>query len=203
MLPDIAGRVNDQGEKHGLEIEALYQAVTRLGEKCYFAKICECHCPTTGVYPRTQGLCRLLPAPAGGRTFPTLSLRIFPNVPGPIPRRPPRCFHSFLPSGLRPSPISQRVGAPQKSWTATSVQGVFSGLQPFHHVQARQFACHPGSSHRRALSGSGQPWLLLPGSPRFVTSPWSGYARRPIRAIDARETSTPQDSQPCRLLHKT
>ena len=38
------------------------------------------------------------------------------------------------------------------SWTATSVQGVFSGLQPFRHVQARQFACHPGGSHRYALS---------------------------------------------------
>jgi hypothetical protein len=84
--------------------------------------------PATRFYPRTQSLCRLLPAPAGSRTFPTLSLRIFPRVPGPIPRRPPRCVHSFLPSGHRPSPILQRVGAQRISWTATSVQGVFSRL---------------------------------------------------------------------------
>ncbi len=51
-------------------------------------------------YPYTLGLRRLLPAPAGRRTFPTLSLRIFPNVPGPIPRRPPRCFTRFFPQGF-------------------------------------------------------------------------------------------------------
>jgi hypothetical protein len=89
------------------------------------------------------------------------------------------------------------------SWTATSVQGVFSGLQPFHHVQARQFACHPGGSHPAPFPGVGQPWLLLLGTPQFVTSPWSRYASRPNRAIDSGRTCTPQDSQPCRLHRKT
>ena len=37
--------------------------------------------------PRSRSLCRLLPAPAAGGTFPTLSLRILPWVPGPLPRR--------------------------------------------------------------------------------------------------------------------
>jgi hypothetical protein len=37
--------------------------------------------------PRSRSLCRLLPAPAASGTFPTLSLRILPWVPGPLPRR--------------------------------------------------------------------------------------------------------------------
>ena len=37
--------------------------------------------------PRSRSLRRLLPAPAAGGTFPTLSLRILPCVPGPLPRR--------------------------------------------------------------------------------------------------------------------
>ena len=37
--------------------------------------------------PRSRSLCRLLPAPAVPGTFPTLSLRILPWVPGPLPRR--------------------------------------------------------------------------------------------------------------------
>ena len=71
------------------------------------------HPPAASVYPRTVGLCRLLSAPAGRRTFPTLSLRILPCVLGPLPRRLLRCPCPFLPSGQRPSPRSDRVGAPQ------------------------------------------------------------------------------------------
>ena len=36
--------------------------------------------------PWSAGLCRLSSVPAGNRTFPTLSLRIFPHVLGPLPR---------------------------------------------------------------------------------------------------------------------
>ncbi len=38
-------------------------------------------------FPLPMGLCRLLPAPAGRWSFPTLSLRVFPWMPGPVPRR--------------------------------------------------------------------------------------------------------------------
>jgi hypothetical protein len=64
-------------------------------------------------YPCTTGLCRLLSAPAGRRTFPTLSLRIFPYVLGPLPRRLVWCIYPFLPTRQRPSPRSDRVGAPR------------------------------------------------------------------------------------------
>ena len=38
-------------------------------------------------FPLPMGLCRLLPVPAGRWPFPTLSLRVFPWMPGPVPRR--------------------------------------------------------------------------------------------------------------------
>jgi hypothetical protein len=49
------------------------------------------------VSPRTQGLCRLLSAPAGSRTFPALSLQIFPHVLGPLPRLLLWCTCPFFP----------------------------------------------------------------------------------------------------------
>src|SRR6201981_2978546 len=43
--------------------------------------------PLLRPWPRSRSLCRLRPAPAAGGTFPTLSLRILPCVPGPLSRR--------------------------------------------------------------------------------------------------------------------
>jgi hypothetical protein len=62
--------------------------------------------------PCTTGLCRLLSAPAGRRTFPTFSLRLFPDVRGPRPRRLVWCLSPFLPTRPRPSPRADRGGAP-------------------------------------------------------------------------------------------
>ncbi len=60
---------------------------------------------------RTQGLCRLLSAPAENSTFPTLSLRIFPHVLGPLPRLLLWCSRPFLPTRQRPSQRWDPVGA--------------------------------------------------------------------------------------------
>ena len=43
--------------------------------------------PNFGSSPRSQSLRRLRSAPAGGGTFPTLSLGILPWIPGPLSRR--------------------------------------------------------------------------------------------------------------------
>jgi hypothetical protein len=67
------------------------------------------------VIPRAVSLCRLLPAPAAQRPFPTLSLLFFPCVSGPILRLLPGCMRSLLPLGHWPSPTSERVGASQIS----------------------------------------------------------------------------------------
>ena len=103
--------------------------------------------PRASVVPSTPGLCRLLSAPAGRRTFPTLSLRICPYVLGPLPRWLLRCSYPFLPSRHRPSPRSDRVGAPPCPCSDFST-APFSRLQSFTHVQARRCAHHPGRSYR-------------------------------------------------------
>lgn len=63
--------------------------------------------------PRARGLCRLRPALAAQRPFPTLSLPNYPYVSGPLLRWPPGCLHPFLPKGHWPSPRLNRVGASQ------------------------------------------------------------------------------------------
>ena len=54
---------------------------------------------------RLRSPCKLLPAPAASGLFPTLSLRIFPVMPGPLSRRLAECTYLFLPLQLRPSPM--------------------------------------------------------------------------------------------------
>jgi hypothetical protein len=98
-------------------------------------------------YPRTVGLCRLLSAPAGRRTFPTLSLRICPCVLGPLPRQLVECIYPFLPPRHRPSPRSDQVGASHGPYSDFST-APFSRLQSFLPVQAHRFARHPDRSYR-------------------------------------------------------
>jgi hypothetical protein len=83
--------------------------------------------PPPRASPRMAGLCRLSSVPAGRWTFPTFTLRTLPDVPGPIPRWPLRCTYSFLPSGQRPSPTLQRVGAPQNPGQPLQSRGSFRG----------------------------------------------------------------------------
>ena len=106
--------------------------------------------PRASVLPSTPGLCRLLSAPAGRRTFPTLSLRICPYVLGPLPRRLMRCIYPFLPPRQRPAPRSDRVGAQQSPYSDCST-APFARLQSFRHVQAHRYARHPDRSYRYSL----------------------------------------------------
>lgn len=121
--------------------------------------------------------CRLLRAPAGSRPLPALSPRIFPQMPGPLPRRSPWCTRSFLPTGLRPSPSPKWVGTPQHFRTTTSVRALFSRLQSFTNVQASGLARHPGRSHRRARFSN-----HTLGSHDFYVHAYLGSL--PIRAVD-------------------
>src|SRR5260370_594552 len=82
--------------------------------------------------PRSRSLCRLHPAPAASGTFPTLSLRILPGVPGPLSRRYVECTCLFLPPRHRPSPVHYRgrLNPPQPTKTISSTIPL-SSLQPF------------------------------------------------------------------------
>lgn len=134
------------------------------------------HCPPSASgFPRTSGLCRLLPAPAAQWFFPTLSLPIFPHVLGPLPRLPLKCMRSFLPSELWPSPIEHRVGASQIIPTAISVGGHLRGCSHFImfgpvSLLASQIA--PTLTTRRYFPiVAGRQRLLRPPLSRLVTFP--------------------------------
>src|SRR5271166_2739851 len=119
------------------------------------------------------------------RSFPALSLQIFPRIPGPLPRWLTRCAYPFLPLSHRPSPNSHRVGCSTLIRSTTSERGVLSRLQSFDNLQASEFAATqvaPTAGH--PLRMPGRPWRLRPSTARFVTSPRIGYASRPNRAID-------------------
>ena len=62
-----------------------------------------------GFWPRSWSLRRLLPAPAATGILPTLSLRILPQMPEPMPRRFAECVCLVLPQHSSAFPII-RVG---------------------------------------------------------------------------------------------
>ena len=149
--------------------------------------------------PRWMGLRRLLPAPAGRWPFPTLSPRILPQVPGPLPRRFLWCTCPFLPTGRRPSPRCNRVGFPQHP-TPRLPCGPSFGAAAIPLRSGPRVCSPPRSLPPLWLCATGWPWLLRPSRTRVVTFPCIGYACRPNRAIDGVGTLTPPDSRPCRPL---
>ena len=129
----------------------------------------------------------MLPAPAGIWPFPTLSLQIFPHVPGPVPRWALRLRPLSPAAEHRPSPSLQQIGFPTTGRTATSVRGCTFGAAVIP-LRSGPWVCSPHRSlPPRPPSATGQPWLLHPSISRFVTSPCPGYAS-PAKAgaIDGR-----------------
>jgi len=85
---------------------------------------------------RLRSPCRLLPAPAASGLFPTLALRIFPMMPGPLSRRLADCTCLVLPLPQRPSP--QENGSAYRNIPLKRLHsGGGSRLQPFRYVQGR------------------------------------------------------------------
>ena len=105
-----------------------------------------------GIQPRSKSLCRLYAVPAAHGSFPTLSLRIFPWMLDPVPRRYIVCSHLFLPRCHRPSPHADWVGRPRLSRDLRLLAGGFSRLQIFLYVPASKFARPPDRSYRCAYS---------------------------------------------------
>ena len=88
--------------------------------------------------PRASGLCRLLSAPAGSRTFPTLICLSFSACLNPYPGYLCGAFIRFFP---------QSIGLPSVSrWSTFKLPilqflyGTFSRLQLFDNLQTRRFA---------------------------------------------------------------
>ena len=72
-----------------------------------------------GYSPRARSLCRLLPAPAAGGTFPTLVCESFLRCLSPYPSGLLSAFAWFFLSIHRPSPSFEQVGFPLHSANTT------------------------------------------------------------------------------------
>lgn len=101
--------------------------------------------------PRSVGLCRLLPAPAGRWPFPTLSLQSLHGCLDPYPGVSLQCSYPFLPEEHRPHVRSETFGTPISSCFCNFSRSRLSRLQSFHYVQAPMLARPPGCSHRIIL----------------------------------------------------
>jgi len=160
-----------------------------------------CASPTTSPFFRFTyegSLCRLLPTPAGHRTFPTLSLQSLCRCLDPYPAVFLRCLYPLLPGGLRPHVTGNTFGTRKYPCNATSTGSLFSGLQSFVHLQAPTLARPPGRTHR-GIHNAKRPGRLHHASPGWLPNPGCGIATCPTWAIDTAGLP-PAGLQPCRLL---
>ena len=152
-----------------------------------------------GFWPRSWSLRRLLPAPAATGILPTLSLRIIPQMPEPMPRRFAECVCLVLPQHSSAFPII-RLGRLPASFREHDFPRVgFRGCSYF--VMFRPPSLLASQIVPTAASSPA-------GQPRLFTSEQNvrRYLRThrtccppDYRQLAERELSS-QDSQPCRLL---
>jgi len=100
------------------------------------------------VFPCTLGLCRLLPVPAGKRSFPTLSLQSLHRCLDPYSVVSPECTYPLLPREHWPHAMEHAFGTQNYPCNATSTGRRISELQSFHYVQAPMLVRPPGHTHR-------------------------------------------------------
>jgi len=146
------------------------------------------HPPPPWLSPRMVGLCRLSPVPAGWWPFPTLSLQVFPWMPGPLPRRLLWCLYPFLPKGLRPSPRYDKVGDLATPMQQLQHGAIFRGCRHSFMFRPPSLLATQVAPTDTAIA-VWPPWRLPPNLEEFVSSLFVGYANRPNRAIDGRGLS--------------
>jgi hypothetical protein len=119
--------------------------------------------PPPSAFASSEGLRRLLPAPAARWSFPALSPQSLYRCLGPCPGSPLWCLYPFLPREHRPHLRVDRFGAFRIPPPCNFYDVPFSRLQPFRYVQAPILARPPGCTYR---SGDHRPRAAGPFTPR-------------------------------------
>jgi len=147
--------------------------------------------PPASRLARSEGLCRLSSVPAGKWPFPTLSLRVLSQMPGPLSRWVVQ-VHLPVTSldhiGLLRSAANR---LPTTIRQATSRRDPFTRPQSFRYVQASKFACHPSRSYHGISAYAWQLWRFHSSRTCVVAFTRIEYASRPNRATDGTGTFTP------------
>jgi hypothetical protein len=118
--------------------------------------------PDFSCSPYAERPCRLLSAPAGEWSFPTLSLCSPSRMNAPVPRWLPWCTCPFLPMRRRPSSRGKNESAAHKKPAQQLQCGPsFAVLGEFFLTcSILRFAYHPGCSYRSGSVAIGQPWCF-------------------------------------------
>jgi hypothetical protein len=131
-----------------------------------------------GFWPRSRSLCRLLPAPAATGIIPTLSLRIFPRMPGPMPRRSHRLLVPVSSSVSSAFPWAAEDWLPASTRETTFPRKSFRGCR--HSLKFKPPSLLASQVVPTAVhTATGQLRLLGPGRTCFVASARTGHANRP------------------------
>jgi hypothetical protein len=131
---------------------------------------------TASVLPLCHESLQVAAPPAGSRPFPALSPQSLCGCLDPYPVAPLQCACSLLPAGQRPHLRGNRFGMHKNvGCNATSTACWFSGLQPFHNVQAPTLARPPGCTYRCTIHSHRAAGPFTPRIARLVTCPEMWY----------------------------
>ena len=146
-----------------------------------------------GFWPRSWSLRRLLPAPAATGILPTLSLRILPQMPKPMPRRFAECVCLVLPSIHRPSPSFDWVGFPLPSVNTTFHGSAFEAAA-ISLCSGLRVCSPPRSFLPLQVSPQGSRGFLHPAERASLPSHASDMLSARLQAIGGTRTFISQDS---------
>ena len=149
--------------------------------------------------PWTAGLRRLWSAPAGKRTFPTLSLQSLSRCLDPYPATFPGCMDPLLPRGLRPHLRVERFGTPEDLCKATFAEGVFRGCSHSLIFRLPNLLGPQIAPTARPLSVLGGRAVYTRPNSEPLPAQSTGIATCLKRAIGTAGLA-PAGLQPCRLL---
>jgi hypothetical protein len=134
-------------------------------------------------------------SPCCDTALPDVKLRIFPRMPGSLPRRSAGATPVIFPAFIGLPPVY--IGSASRFYPLNRLHSgwVFRGCN--HSVMFRPPAllATPVAPTAEAYA-SRQSWLLRPSRTRVVTFACIEYASRPNQAIDGAGTFTLPDSQP-------
>ena len=142
----------------------------------------------------------MLPAPAATGILPTLSLRILPQMPEPMPRRFAECVCLVLPQHSSAFPII-RLGRLPASFREHDFPRVgFRGCSYFVMFRPPSLLSLPDRSYRCKFPRRAAEAFYIRAERASLPSHASDMLSARLQAIGGTRTFTSQDSQPCRLL---
>jgi hypothetical protein len=152
-----------------------------------------------GIQPRLKSLGRLYAVPAAHGSFPTLSLKVFPWMLDPIPRRYIVCSHLFLPRCHRPSPnrdgSASRVCPTNYDFSRGESRGCRYSL-----MFRPPSLLTPQIVPTAAILPQGSRGFYIRAYRALLPSHAPDMLTVRTQVIDGTGTCTLPDSQPCRLL---